>query len=445
MIKRFFLLLLLISTSAQAEYDFSQPLSLEQCLDIALNNSASVQQAGANIEEYRALLSEVQSNYYPKLSVLGYVTPMFTVEGSALQPTVTRKFDLGSWGPSTRLESLLAMPIYTFGRLEAGENAARARLEVEKARLREAQNLLKVEVTKFYYSHLYATTMLPHLEDAKKLLDEVEEKANEFYSASTGKVTKADLMKLKYGKSEVEKYQLTAAQGATLALSALKHTMGLADDTPLKLSDTKIPKPPGTLSLEDDAALIEIAKLNRPEWEQIKHGLEAASSLRKSEQRANLPVMFIAGQFEHSWSPTRDDTKNPYHFDEFNDMFGGIAIGLQLNLDWALAKAKADGANAKFLQVKALEKLAITGIPLQVRKARSEVILNHEKVALSKRSRKAANKWIVFSAAAYQSGTGEVKDVLEGLVALLTAKRDYYEGILNYYISNAELQYAIGK
>ena len=183
MFKRF-LLLYLFSTGVQANFDYSQALTLEQCIEVALTNNANVQEAGASIEEYRALLSEVQSNYYPKLSVLGYVTPMFTVEGSALQPNVNRKYDLGSWGPSTRLETLLAMPIYTFGRIEAGENAARARLEVEKSRLREAQNLLKVEITKFYYSHLYAKTMIPHLEAAQSLLLEVEEKANELYEES---------------------------------------------------------------------------------------------------------------------------------------------------------------------------------------------------------------------------------------------------------------------
>lgn len=442
---RWLFLLLLLSSPLRAETDFSQPFTLKQCIDVAIANSASIREAGANVEEYRALLAEVQSNYYPKLSVLTYVTPMFTVEGSALESDVTRKFDLGSWGPSTRLETLLAMPIYTFGRIEAGENAALARLEVEKARLREAQNLVKVEVTKFYYTHLYAKTMIPHLDDATTLLTEVEEKANEFYQSSSGKVTKADLMKLKFGKAEVQKYTLAARQGASLALSALKHTMGLEDSAALVITGDKIPRPPSTLSVASLDELLETARNNRPEWEQIKFGLEAASSLRKSEKLAKMPVMFIAGSLEHSWTPTRDDTNNPYHNDTYNDLFGGVAIGLKLDLDWALSNARADKANAKFLQVKAMEQLAATGIPLQVKKAKSEVELQHEKVKLSRKSRKAANKWVIFSAAAYESGTGEVKDVLEGLVALLQAKRDYYEGILNFYVSSAELDYAIGK
>ncbi|MDH5256771.1 MAG: hypothetical protein OEX07_02145, partial [Gammaproteobacteria bacterium] len=59
-------------------------------------------------------------------------------------------------------------------------------------------------------------------------------------------------------------------------------------------------------------------------------------------------------------------------------------------------------------------------------------------------TRNAANKWVVFSGAAYAAGTGEVKDVLEGIVASLSAKRDYYESMLNYYIAKSELDYALG-
>lgn len=433
----------LFSVQAFAQQSYEN-LSLEQCIDIALQSNAEVFEATANIEEYRARLKEVQANYYPKLTMLGYVAPMFTVQGDAFQNDVTRKFDLGSWGPSTHLEALLAMPIYTFGRLEAGENAAKERLEVERARLRETQNHVKVEVSKFYYTYLYAKTMLPHLEDADEILTEVQEKAQEFYDDSTGKVTKADLMKLEYGKAEVQKYINLSKQGTDLALSALKHTMGLDDTVALSLKDDKIPRP-GRLKLPALEELQQLARENRPEWQQLKHGKAAADSLRKSERLSNRPVMFVAGTFEHAWAPTRDDTPNPYHYDEFNDMFGGVAIGFKLDLDWALTRAKVDAARAKQMQVNALQKLAVTGIPLQVKKAHSDVELYSNQVKLSKKARKAANKWIVFSAAAYSSGTGEVKDVLEGLVALLQAKRDYYEGTLNFYIASAELDYAIGK
>ncbi|HFE37935.1 MAG TPA: TolC family protein, partial [Gammaproteobacteria bacterium] len=382
-----------------ASVDLSKPLSLQQCLTIATQQGADIALAKANIEEYRARLSEVQANYYPKLSTLGYVAPMFTVKGDASTNDVKRDFSLGAWGPSTHLEALLAMPIYTFGRLEAGERAAKARLEVEKSRLREAENHLTVEVNKFYYSHLYAATILTHLQKAQTRLAEIQAEAQKFYDESSGKVSKVDLMKLRFAETEVKKYILLAEEGKQLALAALKHTMGLKNDAPLTLSQHKIPKPPRKLSLPEETEMLAMAKQNRPEWEQIKFGLKAASQLRKSESLAHLPVLFVASTFEADWSPTRDDAKNPYHYDPYNQVFGGVAVGFKLELDWALRKAKMQAANAKLQQVSALKKLAVTGIPLQINKARSEVLRFNKQINLSRAAIKASNKWVIFSAA----------------------------------------------
>jgi len=427
----------------RAAVNNEQPLTLKQCIDIAINQSASVDEADAKVDEFRARLLEVQSNYYPKLSIMGYIAPMFTVTGDANAP-VKYDFSPGAWGPYTHLEAMLAMPIYTFGQLEAGERAAKERLNVEKAKLREAQNHVKLEVTKFYYTYLYASTMLPHLKQAETMGEEVYAKAQEFYDQASGKVTKVDLMKLKYADAEIKKYILVAEEGIELSLSALKHTMGLENVTALKLDRSSMPKPSRKLKLDDEPALIESAIENRPEWAQIRHGLKAIASLRESQRKASKPIIFVAGTFESNWAPTRQDTPNPYQYDPYNSLYGGVAVGFKLDLNWKLNKAKLASIEATQREVNALKKLATTGIPLQIKKSRSEVVRFHQQVKLSKSARKAANKWVVFSGAAYASGTGEVKDVLEGIVASLSAKRDYYEGMLKFHIAKAELDYATG-
>lgn len=51
---------------------------------------------------------------------------------------------------------------------------------------------------------------------------------------------------------------------------------------------------------------------------------------------------------------------------------------------------------------------------------------------------------MTFSANAYQAGTGEARDVLEGLVALLGAKRTYYQHLRGYHDARADLARATG-
>ena len=51
---------------------------------------------------------------------------------------------------------------------------------------------------------------------------------------------------------------------------------------------------------------------------------------------------------------------------------------------------------------------------------------------------------MTFAAAAYASGTGEARDVLEGVAAYLLAKKAYYDHLLGAFQARADLEQAIG-
>ena len=418
--------------------------SAEDCVEHALQSNAQIQEAQAKVAQWQARLKQVESLYYPKLMGLAYLAPMFTVHGNAVDGVERRWKSYRDWGPYTHLEAILAQPIYSFGRIAAGKDAAKHRVEVEKAQVRATEHLVAREVKNYYYLHLFAKSLIPALNNASEILVTAREKADEIYDAGTGEVTQADLMKLEYGKSEIEKYLLLAKNGADLALGALKHTIGLPYTTPLALKDKKLPR----AKLKNMASLAELlveSANNRPEWLQLSHGEQAALSLEKAETLANWPVVFLGGNFRFDWAPTRTDTNNPYHMDEYNNLYGGLALGLKFDVDPALASAKADEAKALGKEVEALKQFARSGIPLQVRKAHQEVTQATQLAKISKRGEKAARKWMTFSAAAYATGTGEAKDVLEGLVAYLQAKRSYYESLLNFHVGLADLSLALGK
>ena len=60
-------------------------LTVEQCVQIALENNARIEEAQAKVEEFEARLAEVQSIFYPKLWGLGFVAPMFSVDFNATE------------------------------------------------------------------------------------------------------------------------------------------------------------------------------------------------------------------------------------------------------------------------------------------------------------------------------------------------------------------------
>ncbi len=431
---------LVAASSVAAEPALARPLSADDCVELALRGG-QVKEAEAKVREWRARLAEVEAIFYPKLEATAFAAPMFRVRGSPLAADVER--DYGEWGPYLHLEATLAQPLYTFGRAAAGEKAAAERVAVEAARLRQVRNTVAHEVRRFYYLHLYAKSLRPSLESARKILDGALETAREEHARGSGKVTNVDVQKLTFGSAELDRYRIQARVGEELALAALKHTMALPPDAALALRDEELPPPPsGPLPALADA--LRVAARRRPEWAQLAHGREAALSLAEAERLANAPVVFAAGRLGADWTPMRPDARSPYLLDEYNDLSGGVAIGLRFELDPARAAARADAAGALREQVDALGVFAATGIPLEVRKARDELAQAAEVLAAAERGAVAARKWLLFAGAAFTSGTGEADDVLEGLAAHLSAKRTQLESLRDLHLARSALWLSAG-
>ena len=429
-----------LSQAAPAE---PRRTSVDELVRAALQGSGLVEEAEGKVDEWRGRLSEVQSIFYPKLSGMGFVAPMFRVRGAfPLEQDVTR--DYTDWGPYVQLQALLVQPLTTFGRAAAGWNAAEHRMQVERARAQQTRNVLALEVRKFYYLHLYARSLLPALENGQKTLEKARVAAEELYESNSGKVTQVDLQKLAYGSAELEKYLLQAQVGAALSLEALKHMAAMPAEAPLVLVDDALPSPDGA-PLPSLPAALRMASERRPEWLQVHHGKKAALSNEQAERLANLPTLFAAGRFEAAWTPMREDARNSYVFDPFNRVTGGVAVGLQFDVDPWKARAKGDAAHGLLRQVEGLEKFAATGIPLEVRKAYEEARQAEKLAEITERSSAAARKWMLFAGTAYSSGTGDASDVLEGVVSYLQSRRSYFEALQNVHTSRATLLYATGR
>ncbi len=267
-------LLLLAGAAPSAQ---AATLTVEQCVAIAIEESGKTKEAEGKVREWEARLAEVESVFYPKLSAIAYVAPMYTVRGDIF--TFERHWDqLREWGPYTHLQALLAQPLYTFGRAEAGKQAAEARASVERARVREVKNAVALEVKKLYYMRLFAKSMLPTLESATDTTQSAVARADALYEDGTGEVTQADVMKLRYAQSELSKFIVMAKTGAALAEAALKHTMGLADSAPLELDLDLLPRLGDAPEMELAEAL-RAAAGERPEWTEVAQGKTAAEKL----------------------------------------------------------------------------------------------------------------------------------------------------------------------
>ena len=430
-----------LARGADAPASPAAPLGPDDLVRLALRDGGQVREAEAKVAEWRGRLAEVEALFYPKLTGVFYAAPMYGVSGGPLRGVET---DWGRWGPYLHLEAVLAQPLYSFGRAAAGERAARERVAVEEARVRQTRNTVALEVRKLYYLHLYAKGLRPALENARKLLDTALETARTEQEKGSGKVTGVDVQKLLVGSAQLDAYRIQARIGEELALAALKHTVALPQEAELALADEVLPDARGG-EIPPLPELFRVAAEARPEWAQVRHGREATLSLADAERLANAPVLFAAGQLRADWAPTRPNVKNPYFYDPYNQVTGGVALGFLFDLDPAKAAARTAQAEALGAQVDALGAFAATGIPLEVQKARDDLLQVTELLEAADGGALAGRKWLLFAATALATGTGEAKDVLEGLVAYLAAKEKQSAALRDLHVARAYLLYATGR
>lgn len=420
--------------------------TVDELVQLALGQSGLVTEADGKVEEWKGRLAEVQSLYYPKLAARGYVAPMYRVASDSLtsDPFRPTRSDWTEWGPYFHLEATLVQPLYTFGRLSSGKKAAEGRLAVEEARARQTRNTLALEVRKLYYLHLFTRSIQPTLMNARKAVDGAIKQAKELYAEGGGRITNVDLAKLEYGSAELDKFIIMAKMGEALSLAALKHTVGLPDAAELPLADEVLPEAPEG-ELPPLAEFLRVASAERPEWAQVRHGKQAAISLEAAERLANAPIVFAAGQVRADYTAMRPNARNSYYNDDYNGASGGVAVGLQWDFDPWKAKARGDSTRGLRTQVEGLEKFASSGIPLEVRKAYDDTVQAQRLLETAERSSTAGRKWLTFAGSAYSAGTGEAKDLLEGLVASLQGRRAYFEQLQALHTARAYLTYATGR
>jgi outer membrane protein TolC len=423
-------------------------MTMDDCVREAIGeNKGQVLEASGKVREWEGRLKEVESTFFPKILGLTYLAPMYGVKNAHSPSPQTIpdqwQYDMNSWGPYFKLQAILAQPITTFGRYDAGKAAAEERLEVERARLTQTKNFIALQARTYYLLHVYARSFKPALDLAGRLINEAQEKAQDQFNEGTGSVTQVDLSKLKFGVVQLQQANVQAEMGAGLALAALKHIMGLPQDADIEIADKSLPLLPSD-PLEPLDAWVQRAADQRPECAQLWHGQRAAAAFELSEKLSSNPTGFIALQADVNWTPMWPKQDNPFAADRFNTTTPGAAIGLQFSVDAAQTYARAYGAHGLVEQLEGLKKFASTGIPMEVRKAYDDTVQARELTKLNDDEASAGKKWLVFAGAGYEAGTSEAKDVLEGLVAYMSAKRAYFDSLNTFHTAKATLLYASG-
>jgi len=431
------LFLLAAPTAALAE-----TLTLRECISRALTAAPEIGEARADIELSSAKLSEAKGYRLPQIDFVGLTGPVPGARGNQVS-SPDKINDTGHLTWFERGDATLVQPIYSFGKISHAMSAARHGIEVEKARLEQRRNEVVVKVEEYYYGVLLARELKELLGEVRGDLVRARDKAKKLLEQNSSNVEEADLYKLDAFTGEVDRYLAEAAKGEALALAALKAKIGVRPETPLELSDARLQRAEDRLA--DLEGYLSRAREGRPEFRQVREGLLARSELVAAARAGRYPDIFLGANLSAAYSAGRDRVTNPWVPDEFNHVWGGVALGVKWKLDFGISSAKISQEQAQYDKLVSTGRFADENIPLQIRKYYQEGVEAASSIEATRGGYENSKKWAVTAIANFDFGIGPAKEIFDSLQQYAKMRGAYFQSVYNYNLALANLRYAVGK
>lgn len=210
------------SPPAELEIDFSQPLTLEKCIDITLKQSVDIKTGKLDLVLQDMSISDARSSYFPRVNTSGSYqfsdAVDFGWEKENYNASVSATYTL--WDQRQRSTSL---------------NQAKLRRESGLSGLYRTQQSLIFSVINSYYSILEADKLISVDESALERSKQNVEKIKAF--VEVGDAIESDIATAKVQQANSELALINDQNNLELAKANLAATMGLDPNTKFEILD----------------------------------------------------------------------------------------------------------------------------------------------------------------------------------------------------------------
>lgn len=394
--------------------------------EIDARRDASQAAVEAHHAAERPLVS-LQAGYTRTNHVTEFRVPSPTGQPRLLYPDVPDNL-------RTRVD--LQWPIYTGGRTDALERAARAEADALGQDRAAAQADLKLEITRAYWSVVTARTSAQVLDDALTSMEghlrDVRNRLN------VGLVPPNDVLSTEAQRSRQQMLLIEARNLAESTSADLRRLTGLAPDAPFEIEATLEPPPP-VITIPD--VLVDRARTERPERKALEIRAQSAEERQRAAAAGRLPSLSVAGGYDYA-------RPNPRIFPRAADWM--TSWDLSMNMNWSLwdgGRVRAEVAEASAHRRAAEERLREfdTTLPSEIRQRRLDLASALAEIASADDGVRSAAEARRVVTERFGNGVATNTDVLDAQLALLQAQLDRTRAIANARLAAARLERALGQ
>lgn len=399
-------------------------LTVNDAVTIALETQPQIQ---ARLSEYAAARFRVDQALAPLLpqfaASVSTTRSRGTVLGRVGAPTavVTRDF-AETFGARVALSQLL----FDFGKTSASTDASRRLADISLEDVELQRQLITLAVKEAFTNINFAERLIRVSLQALERAELNLRSARGFFQVGTR--PKSDVIRAEVDIANARVDVIRARNAERVARVALNTAMGLPADAPTRIHDNLVHEP---FEL-DRQRLLEEALRRRPEYRQVRLGVDAADAVRRRATRDFLPDVTGSG----SYGATRSDLNEAWEVTlalTWSIFDGGSRVARHRE---ALANLEAAQARVRALELE---------VGREVDQAVLAVSETEERIQATRVAVESAQELFRLAQGRFDAGVGTILELTDAQLALTLAQNTEAEALADFRIALARLERAVGR
>ena len=408
----------------------SQPLSLVEAVNIALEHNPSVLKSQKELQASHGIAVQTRAIVVPTLKTTG----QYQIEDRALAESFSTLRQDQNWGLGLRL----VQSVYEGGRMKSALRSAK--LTMQQAELRHQDVLLETVLLAetAYFDILLAAQQIDVQEASVKLLEQELNNTKRRFEA--GVVPQFNVLRAEVEVANARPRLIRARNSHRIAKNNLANVLGydlpssVWEDIPLNLT-TALEETPYKIDLQN---ALNQALTNRTDLAANRKALLAREEDVKFAKAANIPSLqgFVGY-----------DVRNSILTDDISAEKHGWVAGAQVSwdiFDGLRTQGRVEEARARVDQAEiAIDELR-RRIELDVRTAFSNFNEAREVLDSNRKVLEQAAEALRLATSRYSAGTGTQLDVLSAQTALTDARSTQVQALRDYQVAVARFERVVG-
>ena len=249
------ILSLLLTMSAFAQEPDKTRLSVQDCIEMALENNIDLKNSQLDINKAKATKNEARAEYFPTITAQAVafdaLNPMLTfgiedIDNAQLRQILYSLY--AEYGANMGLDkeysfiqngvmlnAMATEPVYAGGRIRNGNKLAQLGIEAAEYQSKVKEDEVRLQTETLYWQIVSLQEKVATLDQLDRLLDTLDKDLSGAIEAGLAMPTDQYKLRVKQNESQLNRKKLT--DGITLLKMALAQYIG-ADDQTMILTDT---------------------------------------------------------------------------------------------------------------------------------------------------------------------------------------------------------------